>query len=400
MTRSSLQILHVTRLVGRGSTGTGSVALELASEQQNLEQYVELWCQDSSEEIANVERLYNLVPGTVRTFPPIGPKRFGYSPAMEKELAKYMDRYDLIHQHGIWIAISKATAQWHLRSRKPTVIAPHGSLEPWALKRSIWKKRLALFLYERRNLREAACLHALSFNEAKDFRAFKLRNPIAVIPNGISDSWLRSKGDAYLFRRKLGLPEDIRTLFFIGRITPIKGLPMLIRAMHELRTKLEQWKLVIAGVDEFNHQRELQSLIDRLSMRDYILFAGPLFEQDKRDAFAAADLFVLPSHSEGAPMVILEALGAGVPVLTTKASPWEDLVTYRCGWWTDISVNAIADALEDALKRSSAELREMGQRGKKLVRERYTWTQIAEQALVLYEWLIHGGHMPDFVIRD
>ena len=129
-------------------------------------------------------------------------------------------------------------------------------------------------------------------------------------------------------------------------------------------------------------------------------FVGPQFDQEKREAFAAADLFVLPSYSEGAPMTVLEALGAGVPVLTTKASPCEYLVTQHCGWWPEISESSIAEALKSALKQPIGELREMGKRGRDLVSDKYTWDKIAEQTLMLYDWLLERGPQPDFIVKE
>jgi len=397
---STVRILHLSRLVGSSSFGIGSVVLGLAQGQQAAGCHVEMWSQDPPSELRELEDSYTIHPNTLHSFPHVDLLRSGFSPWMERKIIARTQDFDIIHQHGIWTAVSRVTNKWHARTSKPTVIAPHGSLDAWALRRSAWKKRIALALYERENLRQASCLHALSRREAEGFRAFGLKNPITIIPNGISVTWLDRKGDPDAFRCRFGLSKGTRILLFLGRITPIKGLPMLIEAMHKLRAKLAGWKLIIVGANEFGHEQEIRSLIDRLEMEDHVQFVGPLFGQAKRDAFAAADLFVLPSHSEGAPVVILEALGAGVPVLTTNASPWEELVTYRCGWWTDISAEAISDALEDALRRSKAELREMGQRGRRLVSEKYTWSQIAEQTLVLYEWLLHGCRVPDFVITE
>ncbi|WP_245895910.1 glycosyltransferase [Deinococcus irradiatisoli] len=116
-------------------------------------------------------------------------------------------------------------------------------------------------------------------------------------------------------------------------------------------------------------------------------FIGPLYGSDKRDAFAAASLFILPSYSEGAPMVILEALGAGVPVITTQASPWHDLATYRCGYWTGINVEEIQRALTNAFNLTESELKEMGQRGRSLVGKYYTWENSSEMIIQFYKWL-------------
>lgn len=395
-----MHVVHITPQVGRTSFGIGPVVLNLIRSQQILGLNSSVYTCDSESEADALAQQYNLGRTIFNTFRVVGPQRLGYSPALEHAIVERRMDIDIIHQHGVWTAVSRATKAWRKLTSKPTVIAPHGSLDAWALRRSWWKKKISLALYEQFNLRNASCLHALSFQEAEGFREFGLKNPIAVIPNGVSAQWLAETGDPETFRKKFGIPDGIRVLFYLGRITPKKGLPMFIRVMYKLREHLDDWRFIVAGVDEFGHQKEIEALVRELGMSQFVRFVGPLYGKDKRDAFATAELFVLPSHSEGAPMVVLESLGAGVPVLTTKASPWEELVNYQCGWWTDISVDAIADALLDALQHSRSELAEMGAHGKNLVSERYTWPQIAEQTLTLYEWLLHGGHAPDFVILE
>ena len=387
-------------MIGKASFGIGPVVLSMATNQ--LDSYIQakIWSLDAPDEAMQLEKAYGLASGTVRQFRFVGPRRLAFSPNMERAISVMSSDFDIVHEHGIWTAISRVVNKWRLRTGGPTVISPHGSLEPWALRRSKWRKRLALASYERHNLRNTSCLHALSQSEARDFRKFGLCGPIAVIPNGIPESWLTAKGDGLSFRRRHGISNSVFVMLFLGRITPKKGLPMLFRAMARLKRKLGKWILAVGGVEEFAHKRELISLMRQLALEPYVKFVGPLYDQDKVDAFAAADLFVLPSLSEGAPISILEALGAGIPVLTTEASPWEDLLRYRCGWWTDISEQGIADALDDVFRQPKAALNEMGERGRVLVANSYTWKRIAAQTSALYQWLLRGGSIPDFVMME
>ena len=319
---------------------------------------------------------------------------------MERIVKYEATNISIIHQHALWTGLSRVTTQLHERYGIPSIITPHGSLENWALKKSWWKKRIALKLYEKNNLFNASCLHAVGENEISDCRDFGLKNPIAVIPNGISADWLESEGDANVFRSKYDIPVDKRVLLFLSRITPKKGLPMLLEALNENRKQFADWHFVIAGSDEFGHQAEVQSIINQKQMEASVSFVGSLHGQTKRDAFAAADLFVLPSYSEGAPIVILEALGASVPVLATKASPWQELDEYNCGWLVDISTRAISEALKVAMSCIPDELQRMGESGKKLVAARYNWTKSAEMTVELYEWLLNRRGKPDFVVID
>jgi glycosyltransferase involved in cell wall biosynthesis len=279
----------------------------------------------------------------------------------------------------------------------PVVIAPHGSLEPLALQKSKWKKKLALLGYERNNLEGAACLHATAPAEVEDFRRFGLSNPIGLVPNGVSEEWLTSKGEGARFQRQHEIRPDARLLLFMSRIAPKKGLKILLSAWKSVLQQFPEWVLVVIGGDEDGHKTEILSLAAQLSLGSSVLFLDPIQGQDKRDAFAAAELFILPSVSEGFPMVVLDALGAGVPSIVTRASAWEDLLTHGCGWWVDATEDGLRLALIDALSRSPAELGVMGERAGELARGRYTWVAQAESLHQIYLWVMGQAQMPDWV---
>ncbi len=109
---------------------------------------------------------------------------------------------------------------------------------------------------------------------------------------------------------------------------------------------------------------------------------------------------MLPTHSENFGLVVAEALGAGVPVLTTKGAPWRELETHACGWWTDVSVDAIADCPHEATQTSRADLDAMGERGRALVLDKYGWDDAARQMKAVYEWILGQGDRPACVHLD
>lgn len=393
-----LSILHLIPNIGPRSFGLGPVALNLALEQLRAGHSVEIWCLDTPEDQQWASESSGFPVNRINAFSTIGPSSICFSPALEKAIVGATGlHFDILHQHGIWTANTRVTNAWRKRTGKPTVITTHGYLQPWCLRKSAMKKRIALLGYEQQNFSSAACFHALSKVELDDCRAFGLRNPMVIIPNGVGDEWLESDGCNVRFRKQYNIPEDKTVAFFLSRITPKKGLPMLFQAIDALRDSLDNWLFLIGGVDEFTHQVECERIVAERKLESYVRFIGPLFGDVKRDAFAAADLFILPSHSEGAPIAILEALGAGTPVLTTKASPWEDLITHQCGWWTETTVDGVTSALCEATGKTREELCIMGERGKRLVAERYTWKESARKTILLYEWLLGQGEKPEFV---
>ena len=108
---------------------------------------------------------------------------------------------------------------------------------------------------------------------------------------------------------------------------------MLLDAWKQLAP--DDWRLVIAGNDDSNHLPVIEAKIRELGLDDSVEIAGPLFGEAKEQAFLDADIFVLPSYSENFGIVVTEALGYQVPVLTTTGCSWRELDTERCGWWVD-----------------------------------------------------------------
>lgn len=395
-----IHILHNTPLIGRKSFGLGQVALNLVQAQNETGCLAQIWCLDKPEEIRWAVESTGISEKQIVSFQRVGIARLHYSHAMMSAANRNQMEFDIVHQHGIWTACSLTSTIFRRKHKIPIIIAPHGSLEKLPLKKSVWKKKLALIAYENSNLHNASCLHATSEAEVGDFRNFGLKNPIALISNGVSEQSLCSQGIARRFLEDFNLPYDRRILFFLSRITPKKGIPMLLKAIQRLGRGFADWLLVIAGTDEFDHKKEVESLVSELGLNDMVRLLGPLYDQNKRDAFAAANVFILPSYSEGSPMVVLDCMAVGVPVITTKGTPWKSLETFQCGWWVDATVDGLIQALQVMLELSPEQLKVMGRRGKELVKSQYLWTVQARKTIDLYEWLLGRKSKPDFVITN
>ena len=122
-------------------------------------------------------------PLTPVTFAVAGPRSFGYARPMGSALRRFQP--EIQHIHGIWMYYSLVNYRYHCREHKPYIISPHGMLDSWALANSAWKKRLVGWVFEKKHLARASCLHALCTPELIAIRNFGLTNPVCIIPNGI-----------------------------------------------------------------------------------------------------------------------------------------------------------------------------------------------------------------------
>ena len=366
-------------------------------------------------------------PLSVMTFPVVGPRAFGYSPGLKAEV--FADDGEIMHTHGIWQYPSVAVQAWHQRTGRPYLISTHGMLDPWALRNSAWKKRIALAFYERAHLEQAACLRALCESEAQAFRAFGLKNPVCIIPNGIDlpDDRGRTAEDGSQSSAIWPGASGRKVLLFLSRIHPKKGLVNLLRAWAAVQKpegggrKSEEWVLVIAGWDQGGHEAELMRLCDQLGIkwadvrgqraedRDTtsgfgppasVLFLGPQFGGAKAACYAQCDAFILPSFSEGLPMVVLEAWAYGKPVWMTPECNLPEGFVANAAIRIEPDPKSIAEGLELLFQCPSAELQATGSRGRELVASRFTWPKIATDMKSVYDWVLGGGPKPGCVVLD
>jgi glycosyltransferase involved in cell wall biosynthesis len=325
----------------------------------------------------------------------LGPRALGYAPDLAATLRE-LDP-DITDANGIWTYPSLVCRRRTRRTRRPHVITPHGMLDPWALNNSRWKKALAGWLYENAHLREAQCLRALTLGEARAFRAFGLRNPICLVPNGVD---LPSTSATRTPSWRESIPEGRSILLYLGRIHPKKNLVALIQAWKRVRASAERqgWCLVVAGWDQVGHASQLSALVDELSLGGTVHLVGPQFDLDKEATFCASDAFILPSLSEGHPVAVLEAWSYGLPVLMTPQCNLQEGFAMGAAIELQPETSSIADALQALFRMPAAEREEIGRRGRRLVEDRFSWDRIVAEMSSVYAWLSGGGSPPTSVM--
>src|SRR5207248_11003941 len=110
---------------------------------------------------------------------------WGYAPHLAPAIKKAVRRVDLVHIHGLWLYPHLVAARAAARACTPYIVSLHGMLDLWALDHKRFRKRIYACLIERRTLREAAAVHAVSDHEVIDAKRFRLTRPVFIVPNGI-----------------------------------------------------------------------------------------------------------------------------------------------------------------------------------------------------------------------
>ena len=323
-----------------------------------------------------------------------GPSSFRYSSQLQR--AFMSADADLAHLHALWMYNSLVVSQWAQKRKRPYLITANGMLDPWAVRNSGWKKRVAFALYESKCLNNAACIQVNSQAELESVRAFGLRNPLCVIPNGI-DLPDPEMTEAQAAPWALQVPTGKRVLLYLGRLHPKKGLVNLISAWARVSPS-QGWVLAIAGWDQVNHESELRKLA-AVCEPGQVVFLGPQFGLDKSVCYQSCDAFVLPSFSEGLPMTILESWSYGKPVIMTAACNLPQGFAQQAAIQIEPSIESIAQGLTALFALSDAERQIMGQRGFNLVKTQFSWPQIAAEMRSVYSWILGSGPQPACVFN-
>ena len=325
-----------------------------------------------------------------------GVKHFANGEPIEEVVARV--KPDVVHLHGLWSLALHRCAVICRRSKIPYVIAPRGMLEPWSLQQKWLKKRIARFLYQDRDLKCAVALHATAESEAEQFRKLGFRNPIIVSPNGVNVP--------KNFSRVERVDRVEMRALFVSRMHPKKGVLELVEAWRKVVSGgVEEWRswevelvYTVSGEFEREYEAKVRAKVKELGLEDQFIFTGALNDDEKWKAYARADLFVLPTYSENFGIVVAEALWAGVPVITTKGTPWSELESGKCGRWIDLPAEgsnpsawpALVMALKEMMLMSDDERRQMGARGHKLVEEKYTWAAVVKAMVKGCESMLSG----------
>lgn len=284
------------------------------------------------------------------------------------------EKPDIVHINGIW-----SPQNWGFQKKAQelgikVILTPHGMLEPWIMAQNPWKKKLGLFLYQKKAIQRAECIHATAQMESDNIRALGFKNPIYIIPNGIDISDVKEIKTHY----------GTRKMVFLSRIHPKKGIELLLEAWRNINTG--GWSLEIAGNGDENYIANLKQSAHDISN---VHFVGPKYGDFKWKFLQSADVMILSTYSENFGIVVAEALAVGIPVITTQGTPWEDLEIYQCGWWIELSVTNLEGIIAKVTHKSVDELKSMGIQGRNLIREKYEIKAITNKIIELYQKVLN-----------
>ncbi len=314
-------------------------------------------------------------------FPSTFLRRLYWAPKLLQVLRKQITLFDIVHLHSVFLWPTWAAARCAQEAGIPYIIAPRGMLVQELIRRkSRWLKTAWIKLIEQRSIAGASGLHVTSPIEQQEIEKFGLNlPPVFYVPNGVEEIDPR-----FLEGAESELVPDFPYVLFLSRINWKKGLDRLIKAWH----MVPDLQLIIAGNDEENYQEEMEKLAQAEGVSDRICFIGPAYGKDKWLLYQHAELFVLPSSSENFGIVVLEAMSMGCPVVVTAGVGMASTVAEeRCGLVVDATPDILAASIRSLLDNKQL-LKEMGERGRAIAANRFSWSSIAKEMEAAYEAVI------------
>jgi glycosyltransferase involved in cell wall biosynthesis len=365
-----MNILHIIQTLDPAAGGPPVVAACLANAQAKLGHTVAILASParSTPPLDNVR---------VLAAPPISRLRALAGQRPIDDLQPFIRDHDILHLHGVWDPLLYAATRTARSLVIPYVIAPHGMLDPWSLKQSRLKKKLALALGWRWMLDRAAALHLLNADEQKLAAGLGIKAPGVVIPNGVNLEEFKQLPP--VVDRELNKAAYI---LFLSRLHYKKGLDFLAEAFRIVAAKRPNVHLVVAGPDD-GARADFEQRIAAAGLTERVHLPGPIYGPEKLSTVAGAACFVLPSRQEGFSVAILEALACGTPAVVSTECHFPEVAEAGAGEVVPLDAAAIAAALQRIL--ADPELCErMGKAGRELVAARFTWPRIGERSIEMY----------------
>ncbi len=307
----------------------------------------------------------------------------GHSPSLADELLSIVPQYDLVHIHELWHFPHLAAYRAAIKHKKPYIITVHGSLYEHSLKQKKLQKHFYMKLFQRKTLENAAALQAFNDIEKEKIVNLGLRSRTVVIPNGVDVENFDSLPPRFEFERRFTRLGQKRIVLYLGRIHPSKGLGLLASAFGDIVRNRRDTYLIIAGPRDGNYADQLEETLRSAGALENTIFVGMLTGYEKLVALGAADIFVMPSYSEGFSMAVLEAMASRLPVVITEGCHFPEVAKSGAGLTVAAKPDELRDAINYLLDRPG-EGAVMGRLGYKLVSEHYSWAFVAERMKRLY----------------
>jgi glycosyltransferase involved in cell wall biosynthesis len=311
-------------------------------------------------------------------------------------LANVSSNIDIFHVHEVWSYPQSVATTIAIKRGIPYILAPRASLEPWRVAHKGLKKKFYLKLFGNTLIQNATCLHAVASAEEEGFRKVGYKGPVFIVHNGIVPEEFENLPDPVEAEMKWPILKGRRVVLYLSRLSPEKGLDKFIPAWSDIVKKpsYSNALLVLAGPDDRGYGLKVAEMINKAGIEANVLLTGMVEGRNKYALMSRADFFTLPSYSEGFSNAILENLAAGNPVLITPGCNFPEAAKVGAGLCVEPRRDALGQACTQLLDMPKDKLINMGNNGRRLVMEKFTWPIAARKIVTVYDAILKGKEIP------
>ena len=304
------------------------------------------------------------------------------APAMLPWLWRNVRAFDVVHIHSLFSFASVAAGFMASGRGVPYIIRPLGTLSQYGLtQRRPWLKRFSLAILENRILAHAAAVHFTSELEWEEAKLMNLPLRGVVIPLAAKEE---PRGDAQSLLQDYPALVDRQVVLYLSRLDPKKNIEGLLRAFAAVRSRRDDVVLVVAGGGQPEYTRSLKRLAQAIGLEPNVVWLGHVGGARKAAAFAAAQVFVLPSFSENFGVAGVEAMLAGVPCIFGQGvAIARDAKRAGASMTVTSEPESIARALIELLADKPRQ-EVMGRRAREFAEREYSVQTMATRLVTLY----------------
>ncbi len=391
-----MKVLHVIPSIAPVRGGPGHAVIDTVKALQHLGVDAEIvTTNDNGAELLNVEleKLIEYKEVPVRFFPRFSPpinfvKDFVFSRQLTAWLWSNIENYDLVHLHLMFNYPCTAAMVIARKKNVPYIVRPNGLLCQWSLQQKSWKKKLYLKAIEQANLNRAEAVEYTAILEQQEAAPLGLESANFILPYGLYVPEAISEARVRL-RQMLQIPDNEPVILFMSRLHHKKGLEHLIPALQKLSN--HSFTFLLAGSGEPDYEAEIVTLLKASGLYERTHMAGFVTGEQKNLFLQGSDIFALTSHSESFGLAVLEAIAAGLAIVTTPGVPLASVVEeHQLGLITSLEIEDITNSLEKCLDNLETHdsTKNRQNRSRQLILSEYTWESIAIKMQQIYQTII------------
>ena len=328
----------------------------------------------------------------LHVFPQHAPTIVAASIPLARALDQAVPQADVVHLHSLYLFHTWYTARLCRRHGVPYLLRPHGTLDPFLWRRHRARKAVLEALFQNRVLREASAIHYTAEEEMRLAAPYAQGAPGVVVPNGLDLAEYAALPERGGFRAQHPEIGSRRIVLFLSRLNFKKGLDVLIPAFAR-SARGHDLHLVLAGPDD-GQLAAARGWVAEHGIGGRTTFVGMLDHAAKLACFRDAAMFVLPSYSENFGIAIVEAMACGVPVaISDRVNIWREIAAAGAGLVAPPTIDDLTRQI-DRLAADPAAAAAMGERGQRLVAEKFAWSKIARELETVYRTLASAPVRP------